>query len=121
MPPQARTALQCCHCGTFNRTFKCTAHAIAVPLQAKLQTLEKVNDVPAATGQDGSAVLSLWNMRAFKRIANLPAMAPATALAYSPDGSSLAALCADGSAQLLDPYSRAPVASWQVRWLDCAA
>jgi hypothetical protein len=61
-------------------------------------------------------------MRSFKRVGSLPTgKVPVSSLAFSRDGSLLAAATLDGMAQLFNPHSREPVSGWPVSFsMRCA-
>ena len=79
----------------------------------------------ASEADCASGALTLWNMRAFRRLRNfdLPESSAAGSVAFSPDGQTLVAGVSDGTLRIFEVHSSrgAPVAAWGLLTHNCRA
>ena len=79
----------------------------------------------AASDADCAGMLTMWNMRAFRRLRSfdLPENAAAGSVSLSPDGQMLVAGVSDGSMRIYDVHSNKgpPVAAWGLQTDNCRA
>lgn len=79
----------------------------------------------AASDANCAGMLTMWNMRAFRRLRSfdLPENAAAGSLSFSPDGQMLVAGVSDGSMRIYDVHSNrgTPVAAWGLQADNCGA
>lgn len=79
----------------------------------------------AASDTDCGGTLTMWNMRAFRKLRSLdlPGNSVAGSVSFSPDGQTLAAGVSDGSVRIYDVHSNksAHVAVWELQTHNCRA